>query len=95
MAHFELTATCQGDPIRIRWEDGVITGNDVYAVTRLISETRTTLPVNVPAGPSWSGPAIIQNAIPVFMLADYLFDDVELVSGELPPLPKLPEGAIR
>lgn len=88
----ELKVNWMGQQFFLAWDDGHLSG-DMAAVKQLMSVVDYSQ-VSVPGLPMWEGKAILKHAGATYLFAKQLFDEVELVAGDLPDLGEVPEGAV-
>jgi hypothetical protein len=89
---FTITARHRGRPVELRWENGKLTG-DKAAVAEVLDQAKWRS-VGVGAGPVWSGPPTLAEALPAYLLLIEALDDVKVTGGKAPSIPQVPPGAI-
>jgi len=80
--------------LEIEWDDGVITGDD-DAVFGLITMAETAEDIGFPGMRIFSGMAILGDGTATWVFINRIMDDVEIILGKLPKLPKTPKGSIQ
>jgi hypothetical protein len=91
---FVIRGKLYGHKIILFWDDGEVRCSNKAALDIFLAEVDLSEGEGPCGGPVWVGEDIIKHATPTYLLAKKVFDYVELVEGELPPLPDVPEGAI-
>lgn len=90
---FEADVDLYGKTVRLKWDEGELTG-DEYALREFHEYMQFAPRVGPAGGPMWEPREVLGHATPVYLVMKRVFPSVEIVGGELPPLPKIPKGAI-
>jgi len=91
---FKVKATLNGREIEIKWNKGKLTG-DALAVETIESEARMAESVGPPTGP-FTGKDHLKSALSAsFLIREFMDpDSVELIEGEWPQAPPLPDDVV-
>lgn len=90
---FKIKAKLNGREVELSWDNGAFAG-DIEAMAWCQMYITNIDDIGPPGGPTWEQKEIMLHATPMFMVMKRVLTDVQLVEGELPPLPEIPEGAI-
>ena len=89
---FTLSGTYRDRPFHLTWNNGELSGDPI-----IIMELKAAAPyhpVGTGGGPYWKGDDLLKNGTAIYLLAYQLFHDVEVIGGEVPTVPAVPDGAI-
>jgi len=90
---FRLRGTRAGVPLEVSWDKGEVAG-DQPAILLIEAEASLVGSLHAPGMEPWEGKQLLEEPWPFYMLANRVLEDLEIVEGEVPPLPEIPEGAI-
>jgi hypothetical protein len=88
---FTVKGMHRGEKFDLTWDAGKLSGTH-WAMVMFDVELPHAF-VKPPGGPAWKGKQCKKSASPAWLFMKKIFDEVEFVSGELPPLPSIPDGA--
>lgn len=89
---FTISGILNHVPFTLIWNAGELSGDPMA-----ILEMKAAAPywtVGPGGGPYWKGAGILKNGTATYLLAYQLFQDVEVIGGEVPTVPDVPAGAI-
>ena len=91
---FAIKGKHDGRPIVITWNNGVLSGDELAIEVALMQAEFSEGEGSISGYFRVGKEDILACDAATFFLLKRIFEDVELVTGDLPPLPSIPDGAI-
>lgn len=89
---YKLKVTIAQLELELVWDKGKLSGDEL-AVNILLDAAGFDQVIGPSAGPNWNtSSSVPAEGTPTFLLAKRVFDEVEVVEGELPPIPIPPDS---